>query len=116
MPRVVLVSLLLAACATTGAVESALHGDLSTLRARLSEEKRSGDLDEGRVTQIAHAVATREIYAGSGRAAARRIHSLRGCSKPLLSALDARADRADEGGAEATLVLFASGKLRHAGL
>ncbi|HVR20322.1 MAG TPA: hypothetical protein VMS65_11515 [Polyangiaceae bacterium] len=116
MPRILLVSLVLAACATTGAVESALHGDLSTLRTRLAEEKRRGDLDQGRVTEIAHAVAAREIYAGSGRAAARRIHSLRGCSKPLLGDLDERAERLDEGGAEATLVLLASGRLRHAGL
>ena len=116
MPRIFLVSLVLAACATTGAVESALHGDLTTLRTRLAEEKRRGDLDQGRVTEIAHAVAAREIYAGSGRAAARRIHSLRGCSKPLLGDLDERAERLDEGGAEATLVLLASGRLRHAGL
>jgi hypothetical protein len=116
MTRVVLVSLLLAACATTGAVESALHGDLSTLRARLAEEKRSGDLDRQRVTEIAHAVAAREIHSGTGLAGARRIHSLRRCSEPLLGDLDDRADRFDEGGAEATLVLLASGRLRHASL
>jgi hypothetical protein len=116
MRRTVLLSLLLAACATTGAVESALHGDLGALRARLAEERKRGDLDEGRVTEIARAVAAREIHSGAGRAGARRIHSLRGCSGPLLGELDARADRLDEGGAEAALVLYASGRLRHAGL
>jgi HEAT repeat protein len=116
MPRIALVSLLLAACATSGAVESALHGDLSSLRARLAEEKRRGDLDQSRVTEIARAVAAREIHSGAGRAGARRIHSLRGCAKPLLGELDERADRPDEGGAEATLVLLAAGRLRRAGL
>ncbi|HEX6275587.1 MAG TPA: HEAT repeat domain-containing protein, partial [Polyangiaceae bacterium] len=116
MARIALVSLLFAACATSGAVDSALHGDLSSLRARLAEEKRRGALDQGRVTEIAHAVAAREIHSGAGRAGARRIHSLRGCSRPLLGELDERADRPDEGGAEATLVLFAAGRLRHAGL
>src|SRR5262245_55312961 len=105
MRRTVLLSLLLGACATTGAVESALRGDLGALRAKLAEERKQGDLDEGRVTEIAHAVAAREIYSGTGRAGARRIHSLRACSAPLLGDLDARADRMDEGGAEATLVL-----------
>ncbi len=116
MPRIALVSLLFVACATTGAVESALHGDLSTLRTRLAEERKRGELDRGRVTEIAHAVAAREIHSGAGAPAARRIHSLRACSGPLLADLDDRADRPDEGGAEATLVLLAAGRLRHAAL
>jgi HEAT repeat protein len=116
MHRVVLLALAVAACATTGAVESALHGDLSTLRTRLAEEKKRGALDQGRVTEIAHAVAAREIHSGAGAPAARRIHSLRACSGPLLADLDDRSDRPDEGGAEATLVLLAAGRLRHAGL
>src|SRR5262245_61197380 len=102
--RLVFLALIATACATTGAVESALVADLSTLRQKLAEEKRRGELDEGRVTEIAHAVAEREIHSGAGTAGARRIHSLRACSKPLLDALDERADRFDEGGAEATLV------------
>jgi hypothetical protein len=111
MRTVLYLALLAGACATTGAVESALHDDLATLRRKLAEEKRRGELDEGRVTRIAHAVAAREIYSGMGIAGARRIHSLRACSKPLLDDLDERAGRFDEGGAEATLVLLASGRL-----
>lgn len=116
MQKPLFLSLLLTACATTGAVESALHGDLGTLRTRLAEERKQGDLDESRVSEIARAVAAREIHSGAGRAGARRIHSLRGCSGPLLGELDARADRLDEGGAEAALILYAAGRLRHAGL
>jgi hypothetical protein len=116
MRKVAIVSLFAIACATTGAVESALHGDLTTLRRGLAEEKRRGELDQQRVTEIAHAVAAREIYSGTGVAGARRIHSLRACAEPLLNELDARADRLDEGGAESTLTLFALGRLRHAGL
>jgi len=116
MRKAVILSLFAVACATTGAVESALHGDLTTLRKGLAEEKRRGELDQQRVTEIAHAVAAREIYSGTGVAGARRIHSMRACAEPLLRELDARADRPDEGGAEATLTLFASGRLRHVGL
>jgi hypothetical protein len=116
MRTVLSLALLAAACATTGAVESALHSDLATLRQKLAEEKRSGELDQGRVTRIAHAVAAREIYSGTGSAGARRIHSLRACSKPLLHEFDERAERLDEGGAEATLVLLASGRLSRASL
>jgi hypothetical protein len=116
MRTVLSLALIAAACATTGAVESALHADLATLRQKLAEEKRNGELDQGRVTRIAHAVAAREIYSGTGRAGARRIHSLRACSKPLLDEFDERAERLDEGGAEATLVLLASGRLSRASL
>jgi HEAT repeat protein len=116
MRKFAVLSLLAIACATTGAVESALVGDLGTLRKGLAEEKRRGELDQRRVTEIARAVAAREIYSGTGVAGARRIHSMRACAEPLLDELDARADRPDEGGAEATLTLFASGRLRQAGL
>lgn len=114
--RVAFLAFLVVACATSGAVESALQADLTTLRQRLAEEKRRGELDQGRVTRIAHAVAAREIHSGTGTAGARRIHSLRACSKPLLDDLDARAERFDEGGAEATLVLLASGRLQRTSL
>jgi hypothetical protein len=116
MRPVLFLALSVAACATTGAVESALHSDLATLRQKLVEEKRRGELDEGRVTEIAHAVAVREIHSGAGTAGARRIHSLRACSKPLLEVLDDRSERFDEGGAEATLVLLASGRLNRSSL
>src|SRR5262245_35511787 len=112
MKRLLLVSLLAVACATTGAVESALHGDLASLRSKIAKEKKRGELDQRRVTEIARAVAAREIYSGTGVAGARRIHAMRACAEPLLPELDARADRLDEGGAEATLTLFASGRLR----
>jgi hypothetical protein len=111
MRTVAFLALLAVSCATTGAVESALHDDLATLRKKLAEEKRRGELDQGRVTRIAHAVAAREIYSGTGIPGARRIHSLRACSRPLLDDFGERAERFDEGGAEATLVLLASGRL-----
>jgi HEAT repeat protein len=116
MRRLLPVCLLFTACATTGAVDSALKGDLSTLRTRIAEEKMHGELDQGRVVDIAHAVASREIYSGAGPAGALRIHSMRSCARPLLGVLDGRAERLDEGGAEATLVLLASGRLRRAAL
>lgn len=104
--------LAVAACgAGGGAVHAALHDDLTTLRRSLGEEQRAGKLDSARVQRIAEAVASREVYAGVGPAASRRVRRLRGCAAPLYSALAARAERNDEVGAEATLVLLAAGRV-----
>ena len=104
------------ACASTGAVEAALHSDLGTLKRSIGEEQRQGELDRGRVKRIAEAVAAREVYSGAGPGASARIRGLRSCSAPLLSVLTARAERPDEAGAEATLALLAAGKLAPATL
>jgi hypothetical protein len=106
-----LLALLGAACgAGGGAVHAALHDDLTTLRRSIGEEQRAGKLDRARVRRIAEAVASREVYAGAGPAASSRVRSLRGCAAPLYSALSARAERNDEAGAEATLILLAAGR------
>lgn len=102
----------LACGAGGGAVHAALHDDLSTLRRSIGEEQRAGKLDASRVHRIAEAVASREVYAGAGPAASTRIRSLRACAQPLYSALSARAERNDEVGAEATLVLLAAGRVK----
>ncbi|HTQ05983.1 MAG TPA: HEAT repeat domain-containing protein [Polyangiaceae bacterium] len=98
----------LTACASNGAVRAALDSDLSTLRRNISEEQTKGALDRGRAREIAGAVASREVYAGTGPGAVARIRSLRACTLPVLPALEARAERQDEAAAEATLVLLAA--------
>lgn len=104
--------LLAAACGGAGgAVHAALHDDLTALRRSLGEEQRAGRLDSARVQRIAEAVAAREVYAGTGPAASGRVRSLRGCAAPLYPALAARAERNDEVGAEAALVLLAAGRV-----
>jgi len=110
-----LVVLLVPGCASRGAVRAALHADLPTLKRSIADEAKKGNLDRERVVDIAEAVASREVYSERGGQAARRIRLLRGCSGPLLPALEARAERADEGGAEATLLLLSTGARRPEG-
>jgi HEAT repeat protein len=105
-------ALILAGCAANGAVQAALGSDLASLKRSIRDEQSSGKLDAERAREIAEAVASREIYAEGGRAAASRIRQLRTCSKPLRTALEARAERQDEGGAEAALLLLATGARR----
>jgi hypothetical protein len=110
--RAVFVALLLPlACGSTGAVQAALHSDLTTLRRSIGDEQKQGALDRGRVVRIAKAVASREVYSGAGPGASGRIRGLRACSAPLLDVLSERAERPDEAGAEATLALLAAGRV-----
>lgn len=110
-----LLALLVAGCAANGAVRAALDSDLTSLKRSIKDEQAAGKLDRERARAIAEAVASREIYSEGGRAAARRIRQLRTCSQPLRSALEARAKRQDEGGAEAALLLLATGARRAEG-
>ncbi|HEY3497644.1 MAG TPA: hypothetical protein VGK73_23260 [Polyangiaceae bacterium] len=114
--RIVLTSLVVLGCGSSGAVDAALHSDLPTLRSSIGKERQSGALDRGRVTRIAEAVASREVYAGSGPAASARIRGLRACTQPLLPVIAERAERPDEAGAEATLVLLETGRISAASL
>jgi hypothetical protein len=98
-------------CGTDGAVKAALDADLTTLRRNIGAELRAGAVDRSRAKEIARAVASREVYSGTGAGAAARIRGLRACSSPIVPALEARAERQDEAAAEATLVLLAAGHL-----
>lgn len=112
-----LVSLVVAAgCAATGAVRAALDSDLGTLRRNIAEEQKNGALDHGRAKEIASAVASREVYAGTGPGAVARIRILRACTLPVVPALEARAEKQDEAAAEATLVLLAAHRVSPAAL
>jgi hypothetical protein len=112
-----LISLTVAAgCASTGAVRAALDSDLGTLRRDIVAEQNKGDLDHGRAKAIASAVASREVYAGTGAGAVARIRSLRACTLPVVPALEARAEKQDEAAAEATLVLLAAHRVSPAAL
>lgn len=103
-------------CASAGAVKAALNGDLAALRQSIGSEQHAGVVDRGRAKEIAEAVASREVYSGSGPGAVMRIRELRACAKPISGALEARAERQDEAAAEATLVLLATRRLKPADL
>jgi hypothetical protein len=97
-----------AACASQGAVKTALHGDLNALRQEIERERKAGTLERDRVVDIAEAVAEREVMSGTGPSGTRRIRAMRACSGPLSEVLAARAERPDDGGAEALQVLLAA--------
>jgi hypothetical protein len=93
------------ACGASGAVQTALHGELSALKRDIQAEQRAGALDRGRVEELAAAVAGREVRSARGQSAVSRIRQVRSCAVPLLTVLEERADRPDDIGAEAALVL-----------
>jgi hypothetical protein len=101
----------LSGCASPGVVQTALHGDLATLKRRIAESQRTGDLDKSTVEELAAAVAAREVRSAKGTEAVQRIRSVRYCALPLMPVLRDRAERSDDAGAEATLVLVELGKL-----
>jgi hypothetical protein len=101
----------LAACGASGALKSALHGNLVELKRDVLAEQRAGELDRGRVEDLAEAVAGREVRSATGQAAVHRIREIRVCAGSLLPVLHERAERADDIGAEATLVLLERGEL-----
>jgi hypothetical protein len=100
-----------AACGASGALKTALHGNLVELKRDVAAEQRAGKLDRGRVEDLARAVAGREVRSATGQAAVRRIREIRVCAGPLLPVLRERSERADDIGAEATLVLLEHGDL-----
>ncbi len=106
-----LFALLLGACQPTGAVHSALQRDLPTLRRDILTERAEGKLDRARAEDISRAVLEREIHTASGSVGAARVRSVRPCAAPLYGSLRERADRLDDIGAEAALILFEHGKL-----
>ena len=93
------------------AVDAALHHDLRTLRQSIAAEQQRGKLDREDAGKIAKAIAEREVYSGTGPGTTARIRSLRACALPVMSALEARAERQDEPAAEATLVLLANRRI-----
>lgn len=106
---------LLALCSCTGTpkvVQTALSGDLKSLKQAIADSQARGELDEDRVSELAWAVAGREIRSARGPEAGPRIRGIRTCALPLLPVLQERAERSDEIGAEASLILLEMGRLQ----
>lgn len=97
---------LAAGCGMTPVIKTALHGDLTSLKREIREEQRRGALGEGRVADLAGAVAARELRSAEGASAVRRVRQLRACASALVPALEERAARPDDVGGEAALVLL----------
>lgn len=102
-----LIVLLSAGCAgQSSAVKAALYGDLNGLRAAIEQSRKRGELDERGVVELSLALAEREVASATGFAGAKRIRSLRACSRPLRDSLEERAERGDDAAAEAMLILL----------
>ncbi len=93
-------------CGTASVVQTALHGDLASLKREIRQDQQHGALDRGRVSDLASAVAGRELRSATGQAAIHRVRQLRACSGSLTAVLEDRAARPDDVGGEAALVLL----------
>jgi HEAT repeat protein len=91
-------------------VKAALVGSLPELKQEIARAERSGQLSDSHVTDLARAVAEREIAGASGVDAAAQLALFRPCLPVVESALDERSSRGDEGAATATLLLLEAGK------
>ncbi|MEZ4221251.1 MAG: hypothetical protein R3B13_09985 [Polyangiaceae bacterium] len=112
MRRAAVLSVLCLVCACGGSsvVQTALTGDLSTLKREVKSAQDGGKLDDATVRDLAYAVASREIRSAKGAGAAVAFRSLRSCAGDLTRVLEDRADRGDDVAAEATLILYELGK------
>jgi len=93
-------------CAAPWSVKAARSGDLVGLKAAMGDDKARGKLDPKRVTEVARAVAEREIATSTGPEALARIDEARACFRSLANSLEDRARRADDAGAGAMLALL----------
>src|SRR5262245_50708583 len=107
----VALSLGIFACATPSVVQTALEGDLNSLKQRIAESQKRGELDRDTVEDLARAVAGREVRSSKGNEAVERVRSVRTCATPLVYVLRDRAKKLDDAGAEAAIVLYELGKL-----
>lgn len=87
-----------------------MTGTLPELQQEIARAEKSGSLVGSRLTDLARAVAEREIAGATGSDGAQQLAVFRPCLPELESALDERAARGDEPAAVATLMLFEAGK------
>src|SRR5258707_13813224 len=77
----------------------ALTGTLPELQQEIARAERSGGLSGARLSELARAVAEREIAGAHGAEGAQQIAVFRPCLPELESALDERPARGDEAAA-----------------
>ncbi|HKO50056.1 MAG TPA: HEAT repeat domain-containing protein [Polyangiaceae bacterium] len=97
---------LLAACGPKPPARTALSGNLAELKRDIQSAQQAGKLDRDAVVDLAQAVGERELTSAEGANGASRVRSLRGCARPLRSAMERRARADDDIAAELTLILL----------
>jgi hypothetical protein len=106
-----MVSMLALACSSPKVVQTALHGNLASLKREIHRAQQAHALDRAAVEELAQAVAARELQSSQGAAAIRRVRAVRACAGHLLAVLHNRAERLDAAGAAATLLLLETHRL-----
>src|SRR5688572_23765496 len=106
-----LVSSLIVSCGGGPVRDAALSDDLPAFKRALADAAKRGELDEGSVKDIAHAVIARELASSRGDAAVARVRDVRTCVGEVESLLDDRSERRDPGGGAALLALLESGRV-----
>jgi HEAT repeat protein len=91
--------------------DAALADDLPAFKRALADAGKRGELDEGSVKEIAHAVIARELSSSQGDAAVARVRDVRTCVGQVESLLDERSERRDPGAGAALLALLESGRV-----
>ncbi|MEO8901520.1 MAG: HEAT repeat domain-containing protein [Polyangiaceae bacterium] len=100
--------LLAASCGPKPPVRTALQGDLASLKRDIQSAQQTKELSRGVAVKLAQAVAEREMASAQGSSGAQRMRALRGCARPLRSAMEKRASANDDVAAELTLILLES--------
>lgn len=94
------------------ALRAAEHGNHAELRAEIAPKHARGKLSLSEASDLAHAVAEREITTAKDEPTALvRLHETRGCARELDDALETRMRTRDGAGAEAALSRLEDGKL-----
>ncbi len=108
--------LLVASCGPKPPVRTALQGDLASLKRDIQSAQQEKQLDRGLAVKLAQAVGEREVASAEGSFGALRVRTLRGCARPLRSAMEKRANATDDVAAELTLILLESHALERTAL
>ncbi len=103
-------------CSRPAVVETALHGDLVSLKREIGRAQTDRRVRASEVAELAAAVASREVRSAQGDVAVRRLEQVRPCADHLYPVLRDRARRRDDAGAAATMILLEAGRLRPAPL
>lgn len=107
----IVLSLLVAGCASSHALNAAKQGDYASLRTELAARHKAGSLTNGEAADIARAVVARDLANAKEKEALERLRDTRMCAQDLDDALAERMKTRDQAGAEAAMARLEAGKL-----
>lgn len=96
-------------CSVSPAVQAAREPNYPKLEKAIDAEKKSGELDDGEVEDIAEAIAEGEIARAKGVDGEALLPAFAGCARAVEDALEDRFDKGDDIGAVAASLLLSAG-------